>query len=152
MNTTSLKRLLDTCFTAKRLVEKLPELPSAMKPRHIHVLDAVWEIQDRQGMCRVSDVAVRLGITMPSITKLIQELEKLELLEKKADKQDRRVILLELTDAGKQCVQRHVIDFHGEWAEALTDISDEQAEEAIRVIERLRLTMPRHEKQAQREE
>ena len=77
MNTTSLKQLLDTCFTAKRIVETLPELPKGIKPRHIHVLDAIQDIQKQQGMCRVSDVSTKLNITMPSITKLVQELESL---------------------------------------------------------------------------
>ena len=82
MNRESLKHLLDACFTAKRIVETLPELPSGMKPRHIHVLDAVWEIQNEQGICRVSDVNTRLGITMPSVTKLVQEPMLLSLISR----------------------------------------------------------------------
>lgn len=143
MNAEVLKHLLDSCFTAKRIVETLPELPEHMKPRHIHVLDAIHEVQLRQGVCRVSDVSARLNITMPSITKLIQELERLEMLEKQADEQDRRVTLLCLTDAGEACVKRHVLDFHTEWAEALSDISEEQVESVINIIDRLQATMPR---------
>lgn len=142
MNETSLKRLLDACFTAKRVVETLPELPGGMKPRHVHVLDAVYEIQSARCSCRVSDVSSRMNITMPSITKLIQELEAMGMLEKYADKTDRRVTLLKLTKKGNECVQRHVIDFHREWSGALTDISDEEAETAIRVIGSLKNTMP----------
>ncbi len=44
MDTTSLKQLLDTCFTAKYIVETLPQLPKGMKPRHIHVLDSVSQV------------------------------------------------------------------------------------------------------------
>ena len=75
MDTTSLKQLLDACFTAKHIVETLPQLPKGMKPRHIHVLDSVSRVCTEQGECRVSDVSTRLNITMPSITKLVQELE-----------------------------------------------------------------------------
>lgn len=146
MTTTSLKQLLDACYTAKRIVETLPELPAGMKPRHIHVLDAVYEIQGRQGVCRVSDVSARFNITMPSVTKLVQELEKRGLVEKKADAADKRVSLLFLTDAGRECVKRYVTDFQKEWAGRLDDISDEQVEEAINIIERLNVTMPGREK------
>lgn len=142
MDVESLKQLLDTCFVAKRIVETLPELPSGMKPRHIHVLDAIHETQIRQGMCRVSDVSIRLNITMPSITKLIQELEQRGLVEKRPDKEDKRVSLLCLTDAGEACVKRHVLELHTEWAGELQDITDEQVQDAIHVIERLQATMP----------
>lgn len=142
MSPTSLKRLLDACFVSKRVIETLPELPEKMKPRHIHVLDAIHETQLSQGICRVSDVSARLNITRPSITKLVQELEALGLLEKYADKEDKRVTLLCLTDRGMECVKRHVVDFHTEWAEALKDVTDEQVQETITIIERLYETMP----------
>ena len=142
MNRKSLKHLIDACFTAKRIVETLPELPTGMKPRHIHVLDAVWEIQNEQGVCRVSDVNSRLGITMPSVTKLVQELEQLKLLQKQPDPADKRATLLTLTEEGIACVKRQVLDFHTVWADALADVSDEQAQEATNVIEKLLLTMP----------
>lgn len=142
MNTTSLKHLLDACFLAKRIVETLPELPENMKPRHIHVLDAIGEIWQQQGICRVSDVSTRLGITMPSVTRLIQELERMELLEKYPDEEDKRSSRLCLTDAGRECVRRHVVEFHGEWVEELADVTDEQAEEVIGIMEELWRTMP----------
>lgn len=142
MKPKTLKKLLDTCFTAKRIIETLPKLPNGMKPRHIHVLDAIEEICNQHGMCRVSDVNTKLNITMPSVTKLINELENYGLVEKIADSTDKRVTLLSLTDAGHACVQRHVHEFHSDWATALYDISDEQAEEAINIIEKLRYTMP----------
>lgn len=142
MNTDTLKSLLDTCFTAKRIVETLPALPDGMKPRHIHVLDAIEEVSQKQGLCRVSDVSTRLNITMPSVTRLINELEQYGLVAKSADTADRRITLLSLTDSGLSCVRRHVHEFHAIWAEALSEVSDVQAQEAIFVIEKLRQTMP----------
>ena len=142
MNTTELKQLLDACFTAKRIVETLPELPDHMKPRHIHVLDAIYETKQKQEICQVSDVCHRLNITMPSITKLIQELETRGLVEKYHHPQDKRVTLLNLTEEGLTCVRRHVLDFHSRWAEKLQDIDRRQVEETIAVIEKLRHTMP----------
>lgn len=85
MTTIALKQLLDSCFTAKRVIETLPELPPGMKPRHIHVLEAVHALQEQNGACRVSDVSARLNVTLPSVTKLVQELENRNLLEKRAD-------------------------------------------------------------------
>ncbi|MCI5649444.1 MAG: MarR family winged helix-turn-helix transcriptional regulator [Fusicatenibacter sp.] len=142
MTEEKLRRLLDACFAAKRIVETLPELPDGMKPRHIHVLEAIWEQQNHQGFGRVSDISAQLEITMPSITKLVQELEGMGMLKKETDPKDRRVSFLYLTEAGRDCVERYVTQFHREWAEALPDISDQQAEEVIQRIARLGETMP----------
>lgn len=142
MNTTSLKHLLDTCFLAKHIVETMPELPKGMKPRHIHVMDAIQEIEKVQGECRVSDVSGQLNITTPSVTKLIQELEKLGMVMKRPDDRDKRVTLLHLTDEGMQCVRRHVLEFHAQWVEGLDDVTDEQVQEVIEIIEKLQAAMP----------
>ena len=98
MTQEKLKQFLDACFDAKRLIEKLPDLPDGMKPRQVHVLDAVNEIQKKQGFCRVSDISSYMNTTLPSITKLVQELEERNLLVKQADEKDKRVINLTLTE------------------------------------------------------
>ena len=142
MTTTALKQLLDSCFTAKRVIETLPELPPGMKPRHIHVLEAVHALQEENGSCRVSDVSVRLNVTLPSVTKLVQELESRGLLEKRADSRDGRVILLVLTPEGETCFRRYVRDMHASWSASLSDISDEQVKETVHILNRLLETMP----------
>ncbi len=143
MNTKTLKQLLDSCFLARRIVETLPELPHGMKPRHIHVLDTIHTIQETQSACRVSDVSSALNITMPSITRLIQELHALNLVEKYADENDKRATLLRLTEQGRTCVKYHVTDFQKEWTEALNELPDEKARAVTEVIEKLWQTMPR---------
>ncbi len=143
VNIGTFKQLLEVCFVARRIVETLPELPAGMKPRHIHVLEMIQLTLLRQGVCRVSDVSAGLDTTMPSITKLIQELERLDMVEKQEDKTDKRVALLTLTDAGRECLKRYLLDFHGEWAEAMGEVSEEQVSETAALIERLRTTMPR---------
>lgn len=142
MKTESLKSLLDACFTAKHIVETLPELPKGMKPRHVHVLGAVSEVYEKQKECMVSDVSSLMNITMPSVTKLIQELEAMGMVEKYKDSQDKRVILLRLTEKGSACVKKYMTEFHKKWAENLGGISDEQAQQAVEMIRLLERTMP----------
>ena len=131
MTQEKLKQFLDACFDAKRLIEKLPDLPDGMKPRQVHVLDAVNEIQKKQGFCRVSD-----------ITKLVQELEERNLLVKQADEKDKRVINLTLTEEGKEFVELRVTHFHGEWASRLPDLDDAVVDEFVHAITRMQETMP----------
>ena len=87
-------------------------------------------------------MSARLNVTLPSVTKLVQELENRNLLEKRADSQDGRVILLRLTPDGYACFCRYVQDMHANWSAALSDISDEQAAEAVHILNRLLETMP----------
>ncbi|MCI6886541.1 MAG: MarR family transcriptional regulator [Lachnospiraceae bacterium] len=143
MDTEHLKKLLDSCFLAKRIVETLPKLPEHMKPRHIHVLSVVHELQGSEcpeSGCRVSDVSTRLEITMPSVTKLVGELQQLGMLEKTGDVADGRVIRLRLTQEGTDCVERYVLRLHRAWAEEMKDITNEQAEDVIRILSQLRET------------
>jgi len=142
MDAENLKKLLDACFIAKHVTETMPELPKGMKPRHIHVLDRVSMAWEERKECRVSDVSEGLNTTMPSITRLVQELEAMGMLEKYPDGEDKRVTLLKLTKKGEACVQKYVHDFHREWAANLSSVSNTQVQEAIRLIRQLDETMP----------
>ncbi len=149
MDTMHLKKLLDACFTAKHVIETMPELPKGMKPRHIHVLDQISMAWETHGECRISDVSEGLNITMPSVTRLAQELEAMHLLEKYPDEADKRVTLLKLTEQGISCVKKYVSDFHREWAGNLSSVSNEEVQNLISIIEQLEQTMPKHTRHSQ---
>lgn len=142
MNETSIRQLLDTCFTAKHVVETMKELPKGFKPRHIHVIEAIYELSTSQEEVRVSDVSHRLNITTPSVTKLIQELEERGTLEKYQQKEDKRVTLVALTDFGRELQKRYVAEYHRAWSEQMQDVTEEEVKTVIRVIARLKETMP----------
>ena len=84
--------LIDVCWMAKRITEALPELPKNMKPRHVHVIDAIWNLNHRAGSpapaARVSGISAFLGVTAPSITKLVNELVVKGLVVKHASEAD----------------------------------------------------------------
>lgn len=66
------RSLLDVCWKAKAITELMPALPKGLKPRYVHVIDAVWHINETNGQeigtARVSDVSAFLGVTTPSVT------------------------------------------------------------------------------------
>lgn len=135
--------LLDSCFEAKRITDTLPKLPKGMKPRHNYVLHAVYELQDNAVGCRVSNVSKKLGTTMPSITKLVNELADKKLIEKYQDQTDGRVILLKLTDMGYRYVKKYVLDFHSTWAENMQDLSPDQITQTVEIIRKFKEAMPK---------
>lgn len=141
-----LAKLLDACFVAKRVTESMLELPAGMKPRHVHVLHAINEKTKKDGTCCVSDVSTALNITTPSVTKLINELENRKLVEKRCGKQDRRSVLLYLTEEGQKLEQHYVTEYHREWCKGLQEVTDQEAGEVIRILNLLYKTVPKEEK------
>ena len=81
-----LKRFIDACTTARRIVETMPELPKGIKPRHIHVIDAIVLTEQQKGKVQVSDISRHLNVTMPSVTRLVRELEEQGVLVKYPDR------------------------------------------------------------------
>ena len=138
-----IEQLLDLCFYAKKITETLPPLPKGMKHRHNFVLYEVYKVLQRQGVCHVSDISRSLKTSMPSITKLIGELEKMELLSKTADPQDKRAVQLTLTEKGSQFVQDYMLDFHKAWAENLSDVTEEEIQSAQSLLEKFKTSMPK---------
>lgn len=142
MTEQKLKELLDICFVAKRITETMTDLPDGIKPRHIHVIDAIHELGRQEDDVRVSDISKRLGVTMPSVTKLINELAAMNIVSKYETTGDKRSIFLRLTDKGAQLEKKYVTDYHAIWAENMTGFTDEQATTAINVIKTLQKAMP----------
>ena len=89
---------------------------------------------------------------MPSITKLIQELEAMGMVTKYPDEQDKRAILLKLTASGQDCIQKHILDFHSRWAERLPEIDSSQVNTVISVIQKLQDSMPEMERRIEKGE
>ena len=94
------------------------------------------------GECTLSELTKELHISVPTITKLVQELEERNLLVKQADEKDKRVINLTLTEEGKEFVELRVTHFHGEWASRLPDLDDAVVDEFVHAITRMQETMP----------
>lgn len=142
VDTNQIEKLLDLCFVAKKIIETLPSLPKGMKQRQNFVLYEIYKLINKNGSCHVSDVAWNLNTSMPSITKLIGELEYMEFLEKKPDSKDKRAVLITLTEKGIQFVQSHMIEFHEAWAKNLDGVSEEDIQRAFETIVKFKRSMP----------
>jgi DNA-binding MarR family transcriptional regulator len=56
---------------------------------------------NREGPARLTTLATKEGVSQPSMTQLIQRLERQGLVERRADPADGRVALVAITDAGQ---------------------------------------------------
>ena len=142
MKQKTFRRLLDACFVAKRITETMQDLPKGFKPRHMHVIGAIYELGENSGEVRVSDVSAQLQVTTPSVTKLINELEGYEVVEKYNLMGDKRVTLLRLTSKGEAYYKHYIEHYHTLWLEAMGGISDAEVEVVTRLMDTLLDTMP----------
>src|SRR5690349_19672109 len=55
---------------------------------------------------RITELAAREGITQPAVTQLVNRLERRAWVERHTDPGDGRVVLVGLTDAGREALER----------------------------------------------
>lgn len=100
----------------------------------------VMTILYHEGPTRVSDLARRLGVSTPTITGILDRLVRQRLSYRMSDPRDRRVVLNNLTQTGRDLVER-LLPAHGDHAErALRRLTpDEQASlrESLRALLRV---------------
>jgi DNA-binding MarR family transcriptional regulator len=58
------------------------------------------------GPRRLTELAGLEGVTQPAMTQLVSRLERTGLASRRADPQDRRVVLVEISDKGRDVMQR----------------------------------------------
>lgn len=132
-----IKRLLDSCFLAKKITEMMPALPKGLKPRHIHILSSIAERETKGEVVRVGDVSADLNVTMPSVTKLINELAEQSIIEKSTLAEDKRATVLALTHIGRQYYDTYVTRYHGSILTELSTLDESSCEITISAIETL---------------
>lgn len=137
MNLQLVKKFADACFIAKKITECMPELPPKMKPRHFHVMDVVHILKDKSEQIKVSDISEYLNVTMPSITKLINELEELKIIKKQTTVVDKRIVTLSLTELGEEYHRIYVEEYYKEIIKLYSDIDEKDMEITIGTIEKV---------------
>jgi DNA-binding MarR family transcriptional regulator len=84
------------------------------------------EVLGAHGAMRMKELADRLGITTGTLTVQVDKLVKLELISRYPHGEDRRSILVGLTDKGKALYQHHN-DMHLQLTEDITRHLDEES-------------------------
>ena len=136
MKVESVTKLLGACYEAKRIAELMPELPKGMKPSHIHVVDIICQLQEANGVVRISDIGAALHVTNPSITRLVNDLVRLGAVGKTQSAEDKRVFTVSLTGLGQMYHKRYLDDYHHEVAVQLSGISEADIAITAQVIHR----------------
>ena len=128
MNADNTKLLMDSFRDAELALAAMPELPKGVTPLYIHVLDAITQLEEQGRDARVSDVAERLGTSLPGVTRAVNSLEGLGLVKKEKAAGDRRIVILRLSASGREVHEQYVVRYIDALSRLLGDISDEDAE------------------------
>lgn len=89
-------------FTNRLIIQWNKTFNEELGISHILILGHL----NRQGNSRPSDIAKVIGLTPPTVTHLSEKLVKKGLAVRSKDDDDRRIIYLEITKAGKEILER----------------------------------------------
>ena len=87
----------------------------------MHVIEAIGLSEDKN----MSSVAKRLNITMGSLTTAVNHLVKKQYVERSRSEEDRRVVLVRLTEKGI-AAYRHHEEYHRQMTEAVLEKLDDE--------------------------
>jgi DNA-binding MarR family transcriptional regulator len=86
---------------------------------------------ERTGPRRLTDLALSEGVTQPSMTAVVSQLEDLGLAERRSDSGDGRVVLVAITRAGRQ----HLRTMRRVGASVFTTLIDKLTEHELAALE-----------------
>ena len=136
MTTEKIKRMLDACYQAKRIREMLPPLPAGVAPSYIHYLDTIQSLEKQEILVKITDISDALKLPRPGVTRTIKEMEKKGYLKKTSSLDDGRITYISVTKAGRELSKKYDAQYFSDLAVDLTDISEEEADCMIAVIEK----------------
>lgn len=127
-----LVRLFNHVMTAERkaiITEKFKDISN----NDMHIIEAVG-IQEPKS---VSTIARSLGVTVGTLTVNMNNLEKKGYLSRTRSKEDRRVVLVELTEKGRKAFFHHR-DFHkGMIKAAVSGLNEDETVSLITCLQKL---------------
>jgi len=95
-----------------------------------------------RGACRMGEIAEHLGVGQSAITPLVDRLEKDGVARRLRSREDRRVWLVELTEAGKAVFEAEEKVYQQVATEMLAPLSASERETLIALLERVKTAHP----------
>jgi DNA-binding MarR family transcriptional regulator len=107
-------------------------------------LAVLYVLQAEQASPRITDVAARLGIDPPAVTRKAQQLERLGLVSRTRDAEDARAFRLRLTAEGEHRLSSFQLARHQWLTTVLTDWTPGECQELARLMGRFADDIDRH--------
>lgn len=136
MNSQKTKKMLDSCYIAKRILDLLPELPEGVLPSYIRYLETIIDLKERNGRVKVSEISKALNLPRPGVTRTVGSMVEKGYLNKMSSKEDGRVTYIEVSEKGQALFEKFNKDYFEDLSQRLSDISIEEADCMIETIEK----------------
>ena len=128
------RKIIDLCYLARENLRGLPEPPRGVTGLYIRILEHIRSCQAGGRPVQVLEIARRAGTAPPGITRALNGMEQLGLIERARDADDRRYVQVEITDAGQRILHRYVDTFYAALSQRLPDLTDSQVEDMETVL------------------
>jgi DNA-binding MarR family transcriptional regulator len=137
-------KLLDAC--AQELMDTAPQIVQTIRMEMRSGRDSNISIPQFRTMrfiqrnpdSSLSNLAEHLGLTLPSVSKLVDGLVKQKLVTRKESTADRRRLILELTQAGASIVDAARASARANLAKKLSELSNDELEMISQAMQLLR--------------
>ena len=126
---------LSAAFTKGRLADRATEAAGLALDRP--AMGVLLSLRTADKPLRIGEIADRMQVVGPHVTRQVQNLEKRGLVRRVADPHDRRASLIEPTEAGTEGANRYVTSLLGWFDEALTDWPSQDRDDLTRLLARL---------------
>ncbi|MFO7996141.1 MAG: MarR family transcriptional regulator [Dehalococcoidia bacterium] len=103
-------------------------------PLHFEIMSLLKET----GTLHAAEIGERLHIAKAQMTHLIDKLVDLNMVERKTDIADRRVINITLTDRGRASLEEHRSRLVSTAVETMSSLTDEELEDLANTLKKLR--------------
>ena len=97
----------------------------------------VLEVLQESGSMPLRRVSEELFVTGANITCVVDNLEKEDLVERIFSKEDRRVILADLTPKGKDAIKKIYPEYIGTLQGSVTNLSDNEQKQLVKLLNKL---------------
>lgn len=125
LNNLLVKLFNDILRIEEKSLKKSEEL-SDLSVTEIHTIEAIGEKEERT----MSEIANNLSITVGTLTTAINKLIKKGYVERRRIEEDRRIVLVKLTEKGKNASYFHK-KFHDEMIKATIEKLNKQEEDVL---------------------
>ncbi len=97
----------------------------------------LYQVSRSVGSITPSDISCNIGVSTARVATTLKNLEKKEMIVREIDKDDRRKILIKITEKGKEEVEKNYNHLLNNTIEMLVFLGEDDANEFIRIKKRL---------------
>ena len=137
MTIDQMKKMMDSCYLAKRIRDMMPKLPQGVTPSYIQYLDVIQKLERQKGDVKVSDISDALELPRPGVTRTVKEMESKGYLQKTTSHEDGRITYITITEEGMQLSDKYDRKYYGELSQYLGGIPEEDAEITIQTLKKI---------------